>query len=157
MIKTQKPICRPEAGHEPQRPHRRRNGVTMVELVISAMLLVTVMTFVTSLSYSINLVWKDIGHYRIATGELSNQLENLTRLSRQEAQERVASLRPSEFSARTLREPVLDGQLVEDNLGTRVVLKLNWKRRNPGPPVELAGWLSQNRFVDTPSKSGTDQ
>ena len=116
----------------------------MVELVISAMLLVTVMTFVTTLSFSINLVWKDIGHHRVAAGELSNQLESLTRLPLQEARVAVASLEPSELCRRTLKDPELSGQLVEDNLGTRVELSINWNRRNPGKPVQLVGWVFQN-------------
>lgn len=129
----------------------------MIELVISAMLLVTVMTFVTTLSYSINLVWKDIGHHRVAAGELSNQLESLTRLSHEEARKAVASLKPSEVCARTLLEPEIAGKLVDDNLGTRIELRINWNRRNPGKPVELVGWISQNRSVDAASKSEADQ
>lgn len=121
--------------------HRCRFGVTMIELVVSAVLLITIMCFVTSLSFRINLVWKDIGQHRVAVGELSNQLEHLTRLSRQDAAKALDSLTTSVVCARTLRNPELSGRLIDDNVGTRVVIQIVWERRHPGKPVELVGWL----------------
>ena len=44
----------------------------------------------------------------------------------------------------TLRNPELSGELIEDDLGTRIGLRLNWERIHPGKPVELAGWLLAN-------------
>ncbi len=113
----------------------------MVEMVISSLLLLTVMTFVTTLYFRINLVWKNIGHHRVAVAELSNQLESLTRLSPNEAQVAIESLEPSEYCARTLQAPELSGELLDDVLGKRIVLSLDWNRQTPGKPVELAGWL----------------
>jgi hypothetical protein len=158
MIEMPKSIRRSTTDRDQVRQHRCRNGFTMVELVISAMMLVTVMTFVTTLSYSINLVWKDIGHHRVAANELANQLESLTRLPKQDAQIAVSSLEPSELCRRTLKDPELSGQLVEDNLGTRVVLSINWNRRNPGKPVQLVGWVFQkNGSLETASNKEADQ
>lgn len=125
------------------RPHRRRSGVTMVEFVVSAMLLMTVMTFVTTLSFSIGLVWKDIGHHRVATNELTNQLEVLTRVPRGDVQQALDSLAPSPQCRRTLKEAKISGELIADSLGTRVVLQIDWKRRNPGEPIQLVGWVHQ--------------
>lgn len=120
----------------------RRRGVTTIELVVSAMLLMAVMTFVTTLCFRINLVWKDIGHHRVAVGELSNQLESLQRMTPAEAQAAVESLEPSLLCRRTLRDPELEGELIADELGNRIVLQINWARRNPGQPIELAAWLA---------------
>ena len=128
-------------------PFRRRRvslrrGITAIELVVSAMLLMSVMTFVTTLCFRINMVWQDIGHHRVAVGELSNQLESLQRMTPAEAQEALGTLQPSALCRRTLRDPELEGELVKDDLGNRIVLQINWTRRNPGQPIELAAWLA---------------
>lgn len=154
MIEFNAPM-RPKPRAQARR-NCRHSGVTMIELVVTAMLLVTVMTFVTTISYSIHLVWKDIGHHRVAAGELANQLEQLTLMPQQELRDAVASLKPSEVCGRTLRQPELVGELIEDNLGTRIVLKINWSRRHPGKPVELVGWKTQNQPPAT-SKSESNE
>ena len=129
------------AGRWHRQKLRLRQGVTAIELVVSAMLLITVMTFMTSLCFRIDLVWKDIGHHRVAVGELSNQLESLQRLTPQRAQEALKTIQPSLLCRQTLRDPELRGQLVKDELGDRIVLQINWARRHPGQPIELAAWL----------------
>ncbi len=113
----------------------------MLELIISAMVLIAVMTFITSICVQINFVWKDIGHHRAAVDELSNQLENLTRLTPDQAKQALEKLQPSTVCVGTLDGPELSGQLIKDNLGTRVLMQIDWKRRTPGQPVQLAGWL----------------
>ena len=128
------------------RQFRRRRGVTMVELVVATGLLVAVMCFVTSLCFRIDSVWKDIGYHRVAVNELSNQLELLTRLSPEEAREAIGSLAPTTVCARTLRDPTLSGEIIEDSLGVRVVLQIDWARKHPGKPVQLVGWLRPGVF-----------
>ncbi len=119
-----------------------RRGVSLIELLVSALLLMTIMSFVTTFCVQIDRVWKDIGQHRVALCELSNQLEGLTRLKPEAAQQALEALVPSETCRRTLQRPELTGNLVEDDLGMRVVLQLNWQRRYSGKPVTLAGWLS---------------
>ena len=120
---------------------RLRRGVLSIELIVSTVLLMTVMTFVTSMSFRVNQIWKQIGQQRIAVGELSNQLERLTVLSPDEIQAEIADLRPSDYCARSLDQPELVGVMSDDAIGIRVELKLNWQRRYPAPPIELTGWL----------------
>lgn len=122
--------------------HGHRGGFTMVEMVVSAVLLITIMSFVTSLCFRIDLVWKDIAHHRVAVGELSNQLEEITRMSTAQARAALVSMTPSAICEQTLSSPVIVGELLEDELGNRVVLQINWERRHPGKPVELAAWLA---------------
>ena len=121
-----------------------RRGITTIELIISAMLLMTAMTFVTTLCFRVNMIWQDIGHHRVAVGELSNQLESLQRLSPAEAQAALDSLQPTLWCRRTLRDPELEGELIKDELGNRIVLQINWTRRNPGQPINLAAWLASD-------------
>ena len=135
----------------------RRHGTTLVELLVSAFLLISVMSFVTTWCFHINTIWKDIGHHRVALCELSNQLEVLTRLNPTQAQEAIDAIEPSSTCARTLKNPELTGNLVEDALGTRVVLQLNWQRRYPGKPVTLAGWLPRPTEATDDVAAGGDQ
>jgi len=133
-------------------PRRRpRAGTTLIELVVSAAVLMTIMSFVTTLCVRVNWVWKDIGHRRVAVGELSNQLERLTRLTPRQANQELDSLEASDLCRQTLKLPQLNGTLVDDELGFRIVLQLNWQRRYPGTPVELVGWLQHD---DAPDPSG---
>jgi hypothetical protein len=103
--------------------------------------LLVVMSFVSSLVFRIDFVWKDTGHHRAAMNELSNQLERLTLLSPDEVSAAIDRLEPSEMVSRTLHEPELSGELVKDDWGDRIVLKLNWRRPYPGKPVQLVAWL----------------
>jgi hypothetical protein len=106
------------------------------------MLLVTVISFVTSLAFRIDLVWKDTGHHRSAMNELSNQLEHLTLLAPDDVAAALESLRPSDELSRTLPQPKLTGEVINDDWGQRIVLRLNWDHRHEAKPVELVGWLS---------------
>lgn len=119
----------------------KRRGFTSVELVVSSVILMTVMAFVTTLSFRVGLVWKDVRHQRIAVCELANQLEVLTLLSPDQAVEAIKNLQPSDGCNRTLTSPELKAALTEDELGTRISLSINWKRRIPGKPIELSGWI----------------
>ncbi len=119
----------------------RRAGVTIVETVVSAMLLVTVMSFFTTIVYRVDQVWRDTAHHRAAMMELSNQLEQLTLLSADEVRPQLDSLQPSASVASLLTDPVLAAEIVEDQWGSRLVLELNWQRPHPGTPVRLVGWL----------------
>lgn len=134
------------------RTRHYRNGVTMIELIVSAVVLMTVMTFVTTLCFQINQTWKQIAQQRIATGELANQLESITRLTRTEAEHAIKQMQPSEACATVLVRPTLTGELVDDELGTRVRLQINWQRRFPGQPLELCGWLIESSKPDNAAK-----
>jgi hypothetical protein len=125
-------------------PRHNRSGLTVLELLVSAVLLMTVMTFVTTLCLQVRLVCRDIDHHRLALNELSNHLETLTQLTPAEAKQFVKSLTPSPECASTLAGSTLSGIVTEDSIGTRVQLELDWKRRNPGQPVVLSGWIQSN-------------
>ena len=133
-----------------------RKGVSATEVLVSALILLTVMTFITTLAVKVGQVWKDVGHQRVAVCELANQLELLTLLSPQQAEEAIKDLKASETCARTLQVPLLSGTLNKDELGTRVTLSINWKRRIAGKPVELSGWIvaadSKNEAMNKANK-----
>ncbi len=118
-----------------------RRGVTMIELVVAAVVMVVVMSLVTTLCFRISCVWQDTGHRRVAVAELSNQLDRLTQMSPQQVRDALGTLKPSELSKRTLRDLQLAGELFQSEIGHRIHLQLNWSRRHPGRPVELVGWI----------------
>ena len=60
---------------------RSTAGLSKMEVLVSTMLLMAVMSTTATMFHNVNLVWKDIRHHRIATSELANQLDVLTRLS----------------------------------------------------------------------------
>lgn len=119
----------------------QRDGLTMTELIVSAVLLMTVMSFVTSLCFRVNLIWSSVGHHRVAVNELSNHLEELTMMTVAEATTAIGALDASEACCRALKSPVLSGEIIEDELGSRVILRINWDRPNDGNPTELSGWI----------------
>ena len=123
------------------RARSRRSGTSMIEVVVSAGILLVVMSFVASLTFRINLVWKDIGQHRAAMNELSNQLERLTLLADDDLAAAIALLEPSAVISQTLPEPALAGELIKDDWGNRLVLKLDWQRPHPAKPVQLVAWL----------------
>ncbi len=118
-----------------------RSGVLTVELLVTAVALISVITFFTTCSFQIHLVWKDIRHQRIGMEELNNQLESITLLNEAEAQLAIDTLTPSATCENSLQHPELTGSLNQDLLGTRVTLQLNWDKRHPGKPLEISGWI----------------
>lgn len=118
-----------------------RKGIAFVELVMACAVLVTIMGIATSICFQVSQVWKDVRHHRVATAELSNQMEQLIRMSAAEAKQALTQLSPSALSRSTLLDPKLEGELVPSELGTQINLQLDWKRRQPGQPVKLSGWI----------------
>jgi len=126
--------------HSSNQQHRR-DGFTAIELVVSAAMLVVVMTFSTTLIVHIDHIWKEIGHHRIALNELSNHLDRLTHLEPAELDHAIESIAASPEAQRTLASPNLTAGRVNDEFGDRIVLRLDWRRRYPGRAVELVAWL----------------
>ena len=55
-----------------------RHGFSYAEVLVCATVLTTIMSLVTTSSFRISRVWKDIRHEKAALNELSNQLDWLT-------------------------------------------------------------------------------
>ena len=134
----------------PRKKRSPRHGVSKVEMLVAASLLVTVMSFSVSGFQRINGIWKDIRDRRLAVCELSNQLEELTRLSPDELDAALPELKSSKPCAASLKQAKLSAAQVEDTLGPRIDLTLTWRPRQAGfaednvRTVTLSGWLSQS-------------
>ncbi len=126
---------------------RYPSGMTQVEVLISTVLLIVVMSVTAMMFHKINLVWKDIRHHRIATSELANQLDVLTRISAAKIEAALGELEPSKICHDALPAATLSANLAKDAIGDRVDLEIQWRSGNDtgrqARPnrVRLSGWL----------------
>ena len=122
------------------RPVSGRRGFTTMEILVSVVIICATATVVTSLLFKCGMVWRDVSQYRVAVHELSAQLEELTLMEADSVAERIEQLKPSAICSQRLPNTQLTGALVEDNLGVRIELSINWKRVVESKPVVLCGW-----------------
>ena len=140
--------------------HPRRTAFTLTELMVCASLLVTVMSFVASLSMRTNRLWKDTQHHKIALDELSNQLEILTTLDLSAAQQALPSLTISSQTLALLPGATLKASINQESSPAQVVLTHHLDdepetNRPQHAPITLVGYL--NSPVPPQSKLPTDQ
>ena len=124
--------------------HRRihsRQGLTYTEVVVAATLVVSMIGFVAPLTVRIGRVWQSTRQYRLAFNELANQLELLTSLSVTGCDAALTNLKPSVNAEKSLPDVRLEGQLVRDQDGTRLLLSIDWDRGFQSVPLSLVGWL----------------
>ena len=140
------------------RTERYRAGISSLEFMVSLSVMLVVMTFVTSLTFHVGQVWRDIEQDRLAMGELSNQLDELTRQSKDDLIKQTANLKPSAFCIAGLPNPRLNANLTDDDLGQRIDLTLVWDHRSEERKVHLSGWAIESRpaVENRPEKSDTD-
>ena len=125
----------------PQATQSCRRGFSVTEVLVSAVLLMTVMSLVGTACHRVNLIWFDVNHHRVAVCELSNHLEELTAMKPEQAIAAVNTLKPSAFCCQALDSPELTGEIFKDDLGSRVVLQITWKRPVAANPVTMSGWI----------------
>jgi hypothetical protein len=118
-----------------------RRGLLMTELIVAAVLLVTALSFLVTLSFRTGKLRQDSRHYTLAVNELTNQLERLTMLAESAIDVQLADLQPSPAVQTALPNPRLAGEKLVDEHGTRVILEINWDRIGNAKPVSLVGWL----------------
>lgn len=134
---------------------KQRRGVSSIEFLVSFSVMATVMTFATTMTLNISRVWRDIEHQRLAVCELSNQLEEITRLRGESLVERVGQIEPSGFCKQGLDEPRISAKISSDSLGQRIDLELAWERRPAEKKVRLSGWsVSEEVSSDDQPKNG---
>ena len=139
-------------SHAPSATSRRR-GVTQVEVIVAAGLVVASLTFLPRIGYQLQRITKESKQYQIAIHELANHLERLTRNDPQPLEEALSQSTLAPYVIESLDGAKLDGRVIEDALGTRIELSLQWKRSGDPPPVKLVGWVSAEP-VSPPLNSG---
>ena len=139
-----------------RRSFHARQGLTFTEVVVAATLVVSTIGFVTPLTVRIGRVWQSTRQYRLAFNELANQMELLTSLSVTRCETALTNLKPSASTIQSLPEARLEGQLIRDHDGTRLILKINWDRGSQSVPVSLVGWLETDSVEPLLPKTSTE-
>lgn len=119
-----------------------RCGVSVIELIVTATLMVTLLGVVAPLGVKSQRLWRDSRHYQLALDELANQIERLTTLDAAALETALAELTPSEPLRNALASPVLTGETIVDSDGRRLVLHLQWDRIGQPRPLTLVAWLA---------------
>ena len=120
---------------------RKRNGLTLLECIVAAGLLVVAVAASGKLSMSAGRIWQQSRYHRLALEELSNQLEVLRAVPATERDEQLQTLRLSELTEQTLPNPSLQGKVIDDDLGQRIKLTLQWDRFQERASLDLVGWV----------------
>jgi len=135
--------------------HKR--GVLKTEALLALFMLVATMSIASTMIHHINLLWSDAQRHQFAINELSNQMGELVSLSLKDATDKLASIEVSPACKDTLDDALLFGELSEDELGTRITLKLSWADRKNAKPVQLSGWLAKPKSAKPDQADQPDQ
>ncbi len=125
----------------------------MTEAIVSAVILLVGIAIVGKSSYNFRRLWSDTRYYQLATDELCNQMQSLTTMPKEQLANSVSSLSVSQEISQVLPDAKLEGQIMEDSLGVRIRLSMDWKRVGSGEPLVLIGW---HRGSVKPSNSNSD-
>ena len=121
--------------------HKSRRGVSVTEVLIAATLVVSTIGLFAPMSVRIGRVWQSTRQYRLAFNELANQMELLTSLGVARCEAALPSLTLSSKIADAMPGSQLNGEMVSDEDGTRLILSLNWDRGSQSEPLSLVGWI----------------
>lgn len=125
------------------RQRAKRTAAILTEALVAAAILMIGVVVVAKSSVSLQRLWSDTRQFQLATDELANQLQRLTRLPARDAAEQINNLRVSEPISAVLPEAKIQAELLQDANGDRVSLSIQWKRFGTSNPLTLVGWLKQ--------------
>lgn len=135
------------------RHKRQRNGVTLTEIIVAAVVLVATMGLIGRATIGAGRTWQTGRLHALAIDELVNQLDRLTSLDGEELDTALVELEVSEDVAKSLDNAVLTSEVIEDHLGRRLRLELTWQRNAVAKPLSLVGWLKPSSDIGKPSKA----
>ena len=118
-----------------------RRGVAFAEVIVAAVLLISGISLVGQMTVANGRLLQQSRHERLALDELTNQLERLTALQGETLQSAIDTLSPSPAAMAALPKPTLTAELVEDDDGNRLTLRIQWDRPQSSTPIALTGWL----------------
>jgi hypothetical protein len=118
-----------------------RRGHTRLEMIVSAFLLTAIIAILPAAFARLSKVWDSTRDFQLASQELSNQLERLTLLSKEDCIEQLKTLPVSTTISKVMPGCSLRGELKEDDGEVRVVLSLHATGSMRREPIVLVGWL----------------
>lgn len=128
--------------HENRRLARSRRGLVLLEVVIAAGLVLTLMAVATPVVFQTSRIWKQTRNHQLALDELNGQMDHLLMLSAAEREAALESLEVSSTVAAILEEATLEADLISDSDGKRIELSIDWDRIGDPPPLTLTAWVA---------------
>ncbi len=117
----------------------------MLECLVSATLLIAMISVVVPLTVRANRIWQDARCYRLAVNELSNQLEELTLLGDEARAQALKNWKADDQLLQVLPEAQLSGETIDDAQGKRVRVSITWRRAGPALPITMMAWVQAER------------
>jgi hypothetical protein len=119
----------------------RHQGFTKLEMLVSATLLTTMIGIATPLFSQLNQVWHSTRLYQLASQELTNHLDEIMQLSRDECNIALSELKVSREILEAIPDARLVGKMESSPDGDRVVLSFQLPTSVRSEPIVLVGWL----------------
>lgn len=121
----------------------RRTATTITELLVACTIVGTLLTSVVPVFVHTDRLNREMSRHRLALDELSNQLDTLTLLRPDEILTGLEDLTVDPTVAARFPESQLSGELVAEDRGFRLTLRLAWRRDAmiEAPPVVLSAWV----------------
>jgi len=135
---------------EPTRRRLNRVGGTMPDLIVAAVLTMTLIGTLTTFTVRSGRLIAETRRHQFAVDELTNQLERLQALDSETLDAAIATVAPSEEASVTLPAAVISAEKIDDSLGERIVLSLNWERGAVATPIRLVGWIKPASTESSP-------
>ena len=120
----------------------RRHAVSLIEVIIAAALLITLVAVTGRLATASQRVWQQTRYQQLAMDELANRMDYLLALPDSTRSEQISSLEVSPWIAVILPTPKLEGEPINDELGSRLRLRLRWGEGERSTSCELVGWIA---------------
>lgn len=124
------------------RRNSHRFGFVSIEILVSATLLVALISSLAAMQYRLLLVAKDTKHYQLALHEAANQIIELQAAPLPKLDEAIELATINEEVLQALPGGKMQIEKIADTKGTRVIVRLTWERLGASVPVELTGWIS---------------
>jgi hypothetical protein len=121
----------------------RRAGTSSLEVLMAFTLLSSVLAFSGPMIVRHNRLLRAQRDYRLALDELSNQIDRVLAIPRDEQAAAVDALGVSEATAERLPGSEIHGRIAASDEGSRLTVELTWDEPNrQAAPVRLTAWLS---------------
>lgn len=120
----------------------RRGAAGMPDLIVGGVLTLTLITTLATYTARASRLMIDTRHAQFAVTELANQMDQLLALDDDARDEAISNLKPSTETIDVLHGASLVCQSIDDALGKRIELRLNWNRTGKAKPMRLTGWIS---------------
>lgn len=132
-----RPVFPPTGNGQPR-------GITLLELIVSTILLGTVMLIAVPTLAWIGSEERQAEDREDALFEVSNVMEQITARPWDEiSPARLQHVQPSEHLARQLSAARLSVSVVEEDNSKRIIAELSWNERTgrPAAPVRITSWV----------------